>query len=172
MICHHCLSQIPDDSTYCDQCGVEIMICPTCGRTGKAGYCFDDGTKLVHSNKEKQFTKNKFFKTARIDKPTNKIKQSELKLINKNINIEITIDNDSIIGREFGRFADIFNSYNQVSAKHLFIKESEDNNNWIVVDLNSSNGTKLNGEPLTPGSEYQLNKGDFLTIANIEFYVS
>lgn len=171
MICHYCLSEIPDDSSYCDQCGEKIMICPTCGKTGKEGYCFKDGTKLIHNSEGKQFSKNTFFKTARLT-DNKKTKRTSINLVNNNINVELTIDNETIIGREFGKFTDVFRSYGQVSAKHLLIKPNENSGKWIAIDLNSSNGTKLNGEPLIPGNEYPLNREDFLTIANIEFYIS
>ncbi len=172
MICHYCLSEISDDSSYCDQCGKKIMICPTCGKTAKGDYCLNDGTKLVHNSKEKQFSKNTFFKTARLLADKTKTTLKSIKLINKKIDAELIIDREAIIGREFGEFTDVFRIYSQVSAKHLLIKPTDNKQSWNVIDLNSSNGTKLNGEPLIPGNEYPLNRDDFLIIANIEFYIS
>lgn len=172
MICPNCLSEIQDDSSYCDQCGAKIMICPTCGKIGKSDFCLDDGSKLVHNSVDKNFTQRSFFKTERTA-ASNPIKDKEiLKLINKNLAIEISIDSETIIGRTFGKFTEVFSNYNQISSKHILLKPTDDNTGWYSVDLNSSNGSKLNGEKLIPGKEYSIKKGDFLTLANIEFYVA
>jgi hypothetical protein len=171
MICPHCLAEIPDDSSYCDQCSKKIMICPTCGSVGKSGYCFNDGAHLVHNSKEAQFSKNKFFKTVRIDANATTTTNNQVKLVNKNLNLELVVDKETLIGRECGNFKDVFSSFNQVSSKHLILKSSNSNKQWLVVDLNSSNGTKVNNQKLIPGKEYIITNGDFLVIANVEFYV-
>ena len=45
--CPKCKQLIEDDSWFCDQCGTELMVCPSC-RTIKRGMtCNQCGTKLV-----------------------------------------------------------------------------------------------------------------------------
>lgn len=45
--CPKCKQPIEDDSWFCDQCGTELMVCPSC-RTIKRGMtCNQCGTKLV-----------------------------------------------------------------------------------------------------------------------------
>src|SRR4030095_3906423 len=43
---------------------------------------------------------------------------------------------------------------------------------WTIRDSGSTNGTRLNGERLTAGKEYQLHSGDRIRIAQIELLVS
>jgi len=47
MICPSCKSDIDRDSFFCDQCGNEILICPTCKNPGKGKRCTQDGGKLI-----------------------------------------------------------------------------------------------------------------------------
>jgi hypothetical protein len=171
MICPNCLSDISDDSSYCDQCGKKIMICPTCGKIGNTAFCFEDGSKLIHNAKDKKFTERSFFQTEKTDNTIGNLRIQKLKFINKNLNLEFTIEQETVIGRTFGELAKVFNKYNQISSKHLLVKPADKDNSWIVVDLNSSNFTKLNDMKLEPGKEYVIKRGDFLTLANIEFYI-
>ena len=39
------------------------------------------------------------------------------------------------------------------------------------MDMNSTNGTYLNGEMLSAGREYQLKAGDLVTLADVQYYV-
>ena len=147
------------------------MICPTCGKLGKSDFCFDDGSKLVHNSKDKNFTQRSFFQTERVKNPNPSRVNRKLNLINKNLGIEINIQSEAIIGRTFGEFTDVFSKFDQISSKHILIKPTDDNTGWLCVDLNSSNGSKLNEIKLIPGKEYSIKNGDFLTLANIEFYI-
>ena len=47
MICPSCKSEIDRDSFFCDQCGNQILICPTCKNPGKGKRCTQDGGKLI-----------------------------------------------------------------------------------------------------------------------------
>ena len=46
------------------------------------------------------------------------------------------------------------------------------NNSYYIKDLNSRNGTSCNGERLHPQEERQLNKGDIIAFAEIEYRVT
>ena len=50
---------------------------------------------------------------------------------------------------------------NHISRKHFMIREK--NGSLFISDMNSSNGTKLNGTILKPGAESQLRNGDILS---------
>jgi hypothetical protein len=56
---------------------------------------------------------------------------------------------------------------NQVSRQHLVIEYNEPH--LYITDLNSTNGTYINGERLKPNTPTALNVGDELTIANANF---
>ena len=53
-----------------------------------------------------------------------------------------------------------------VSRKHLEITRTAEG--FFVTDNGSSNGSKLNGEPLTPMSAHKLSSGDVLTVRHLE----
>ena len=166
MICLHCFYEIDDDSTFCDQCGKEVLVCPACGKTGTGKKCPDDGTKLVRNNGDINFQKKKFFQTKRLEE----IEKSDLILINKNLDLNFKIENGDIIGRKTGRFSAKLAALKQISSKHLSCNFNKQTG-WTVTDLDSTNGTKLNNIKLIPAKPYQLKRGDSLIIADVEFYV-
>jgi len=61
----------------------------------------------------------------------------------------------------------IIDKNNQVSRQHLVIEYNKAH--LYITDLDSVNGTYINGERLTPNTPTTLNVGDTLTIANAHF---
>lgn len=69
----------------------------------------------------------------------------------------------TVIGRVSG--CDIVLPFShQISRRHAKIEFK--NHQYYLVDLNSSNGTLLNGRRIAPGSEYPLKANDRITIAD------
>lgn len=190
MICPYCKSDIDDDSFHCDQCGKELFVCPQCGLAGKGRNCVEDGAKLVsrkqqaaggatdpQSRNAKPAQSVSLFDSQPLP-PNNAAKSTfpPLRLINKNIGIDVEIKNNDIIGRTAGNHVDIFGTHSQVSGQHAqFIYA---NGNWAVNDLNSTNGTAVNTSPnwqdvpkLQPHSQQIIRDGEYLLIANIEFQI-
>ena len=58
----------------------------------------------------------------------------------------------------------------EVSGNHAEIKAASDG--WTVRDLGSTNGTRLNGEWISPGQEYMLRNGDVIKIAQVDLQVN
>jgi class 3 adenylate cyclase len=58
----------------------------------------------------------------------------------------------------------------EVSGNHAEIRPYSDG--WALRDLGSTNGTRLNGDWVTPGQEYQLKNGDVIKIAQIDIVVN
>ena len=56
-----------------------------------------------------------------------------------------------------------------VSRVHMRIMEELDD--YLIEDLNSTNGTFLNGEKLEGHKPHPIEAGDKVTIANIDFIV-
>jgi hypothetical protein len=52
-----------------------------------------------------------------------------------------------------------------VSRQHAKLCVIEDS--LFVQDLESTNGTRLNGLPLVPGKQYRVNEGDFIEFGNL-----
>jgi hypothetical protein len=175
MVCPYCKIDIADDSFYCDQCGQEILVCPKCNKSDKGKMCTSDGTQLdamksrtgtpVVSAVESIASAGSFAPSVSVP-----VDSCGLKLINKNIGIDLKIQRDAVIGRTIGDFADIFSKYSQVSGKHCQIK-FDSQKGWTVTDLNSTNGTKYNNMPLKPFQPQLITDKSFLLIANIEFYI-
>lgn len=57
----------------------------------------------------------------------------------------------------------------EVSGVHA---ELRDNDGWKIRDLGSTNGTRLNGDWLSPGQDHKLKNGDLITIAAIDLLVN
>lgn len=57
----------------------------------------------------------------------------------------------------------------EVSGVHA---ELRDMDGWKIRDLGSTNGTRLNGEWLSPGQDHKLKNGDLITIASIDLLVN
>ena len=91
-------------------------------------------------------------------------------LVNDSLNIRITAINGAIIGRRKGPYVQIFGQQSYVSGIHAQLKYKS-GEGWFVIDLNSSNGTRINQTPIQPETENALKNGDVLTIANINLQV-
>jgi class 3 adenylate cyclase len=58
----------------------------------------------------------------------------------------------------------------EVSSLHSELRPSPDG--WSIRDMNSTNGTRLNGNWLTAGQEYLLKNGDHIKVAQIDLIVN
>jgi len=66
-------------------------------------------------------------------------------------------------------FADFVPAGEGISRIHCCISKRE--NNYYLSDLNSTNGTYLNGKEVMPGKELLLSEGDELRVCSQEFYI-
>jgi len=164
MICPKCLSEIPEDALYCDICGIKILICPTCNRLGTGKFCEVDNSKMIEKNigplKKKRGQKKEKAKNKHL-----------IVLKNKNLNISIKINENGIIGRKSEIGSNELNRFPQISSEHASI-EFKTKGKCFVTDLDTTNGTKLNGTVLKAMQPELIKSGDTLTLANIEFFVS
>lgn len=87
--------------------------------------------------------------------------------VNINENIERTeiTKQEFIIGRQKDR-VDYLLVYKVVSKVHAKIIKNDEK--YYIKDLDSKNGTFINGQKLYPDSKYILNNNDIITLANIE----
>ena len=75
-----------------------------------------------------------------------------------------------IIGRAGTICADALENYDTVSRQHLKIVFR--GGNWVVEDLGSVNGTRINGRKINPHVTEKICVNDVLAIANLNFTVS
>jgi len=193
MICVYCSSDIEEDSFYCDQCGKELFICPTCGKPGKGKRCVEDGGKLYSPAQQsaspaEMGSPNKSIVPVSVFDPVSPLSLPPtisnddssvpiLRLINDHLSINLKLNNGDIIGRTKGNHIDIFGQFSQVSSQHAqFLFDAK--KGWVVKDLGSTNGLAVNTSPnwqnipkLKPQTPQTLNDNTFLLIANIEFQV-
>lgn len=68
------------------------------------------------------------------------------------------------IGRQDSNEVQLEDPRRIVSGKHAEIHQKEDQ--FLLIDVGSKNGTRLNGEPLISGKEYPLKEEDQIAIGN------
>ena len=78
--------------------------------------------------------------------------------------VEYPLEKRNIIGREKGMVDVLITGDDLVSRMHCEINRSGDG--WCIIDTDSSNGTKVNGEKIESQRNYQLNNGDIIHIGN------
>jgi pSer/pThr/pTyr-binding forkhead associated (FHA) protein len=92
------------------------------------------------------------------------------------VKIDVPLNQESCIGRsskEEALAVDLtpFNAHVLgVSRKHAIIKPVA--NGCCLIDLKSTNGTILNGNPLVPHQAYLLKSGDEIQIGGVYLHVS
>ncbi|BAC91096.1 gll3155 [Gloeobacter violaceus PCC 7421] len=88
-----------------------------------------------------------------------------LKLVDRDLGLEFWIARDTLIGRA-AEGVDLSGlTHSQVvSRSHAFIRWDANYSTYTVTDVNSRNGTLLNGFALTPGIAYALGDGDRLQL--------
>lgn len=91
-------------------------------------------------------------------------------LVNESLNIRITAMNGAIIGRRKGPYVQFFEQNSYVSGIHAQLKYKS-GAGWFVIDMNSSNGTRINQNSIQPETENPLKNGDVLSIANVNLQV-
>ncbi len=80
---------------------------------------------------------------------------------------KITVRHDIVIGR--GSDCNLRLSSPQVSRRHCFLRVGKDNAS--ITDLDSSNGTYLEGKRLQSGKRFDLKDGSSLSIGPIRFLI-
>jgi pSer/pThr/pTyr-binding forkhead associated (FHA) protein len=88
----------------------------------------------------------------------------------------VRVEDELIIGRKFEEVSDSFldlsdaDAFNQgLSRRHAMIRRTE--TGFDIVDLASTNGTRLNGERLVPHKPYPLASGSQLRFGRMQLFV-
>lgn len=89
-------------------------------------------------------------------------------LCSKGATPDIEINKDEfVIGKSHQRVDGVVRGSDLVSRVHC--KAVIRNSECSIVDLNSLNGTFINGNKLTPGAEYRITDGAVLSVADVQF---
>ena len=188
IICPTCKEEIDGDSHFCDQCGQALLYCNQCGHVGVGRRCTRCGGLMVAPGNKDQDPNSAMSASLQANITPGSLRPSSvagplvqerpassgvpvLTLANDSLNIRIVGINGGVIGRKQGPYIHFFKNQMYVSGAHAKILFRSDIG-WCIVDLNSSNGTKLNDHRLQPDVEMSLKNGDIVTIANVVLKVS
>ncbi len=190
-----CLSEIEEDSIYCDQCGVELLICPKCGNLGEKKFCSKDGTKMISRKTTSSSAPSGISPQAEPPKPSVSPTSEEPKTIRQpsapidddsnktkvqpristsftlrhTSGKEIVVQNGDILGRKNGAHAGFLGSFAYISGTHAIVKQ--EGGKWFIIDQGSSNGTFLDGVKLEANKSIELKSNGKLELADQEFKV-
>lgn len=204
--CPKCKIDIEDDSFFCDQCGTELFICPTCRVFGKGKRCTQCGQPLIAakevaeaevagvSTTEKQTSTagqpasfgatsapvtvdSEPAKSAAppVSSPDKTIRPGVVapepaRLICSAHRLRLGLGNGAVIGRRKGDYVTAFAPHPYVSSSHARLQKNT-SGKWEIVDLDSTNGTFVNGKRLSPNVPVVFNIGDVIGIATLQFKV-
>lgn len=176
--CPSCKTEIDDSSWYCDQCGQEIKYCASCNKIGKGNRCTACGDTMVPARLHSKSVNCTVLpqrdvsfvsiaandKTVRINRPV------KLYLVNYPLGLRIEAINEAVIGRRQGPYQSVFGAQPYISSKHAMLKH-DPNNGWMIMDLDSSNGTFVDELQLKPNVPVAITKGTKVQLANVEMIV-
>ncbi len=175
-----CKQEIPDDSCFCDQCGVHLLRCDKCGFIGTSKFCGSCGGSMsAIQPPDADPSLSSAPSAAPPSAPTPSAPSSEATVIvslpSEKIllchlegwNMEIA--NGNILGRTNGPHAASLGKFPVISSNHA--KITKVNNEWFITDLNSTNKTYVNGVKLEPNVPVKIKQNDVVLLANVTFTV-
>jgi len=169
-----CKQEIPDDSCFCDQCGVQLRRCDKCGFIGTGKFCGNCGGTMSaiqppNETLDASAPSNKALPspspgaTVIVSLPADTISLCHL----EGWNMEIA--DGGILGRTNGPHAAMLGKFPVISSNHA--KVTRKNNEWFITDLNSTNKTYVNGVKLEPNVPAAIKQDDVVILANVTFTV-
>jgi hypothetical protein len=173
MICPNkiCKQEIPDDSGYCDQCGLKILRCSKCGTPGTSKFCAKCGGAMVFKEPEAPITSPPPSATpvsgATVIAPPPFVAPKLLLCHEGGWNLELA-DGD-ILGRSTGNHTGRLGAFPVISGKHAQITRKD--GSWYITDLGSTNKSYLGPAALQPDVPAKLKNNDIVQLANIKFVV-
>lgn len=166
--CPKCRVEIESDSYYCDQCGVELYICPKCHLFGKGKRCTQCGQALVSAAQAVPASQNNVMAEKAMHPEA--APAAPVRMVCTSAGIRLGLGDGAVIGRRKGDYVSAFTSQGYVSGTHARLQKNP-SGQWEIVDLDSTNGTFVNGHRLAPNAPATFHIGDVIRIANIDFKV-
>lgn len=186
--CPGCKAAIDDDSSYCDQCGAELMKCGMCGYTGKGKVCPHDRTPLLPAKAlaaTRGATSNMavpavaavpvatpIAAAASVALPAAApaLAAGTLWLRSAAHGVQLRPASGDVLGRRFGPHADVLARFSQISSNHLELQRDA-GGQWFGKDMSSFNGSFYNGRKLEAGQAQLLEPGATLVLGDVAFSV-
>ncbi|MCI7565963.1 MAG: FHA domain-containing protein [Treponema sp.] len=189
MICPSkiCKCEIPDDSLFCDQCGIRILKCEKCGAIGISKFCGKCGGHMVFQEASETVPEQRKPEQSTPVPPVPSVQPvppvqpagtviidvnpaiAPVLELHNNDGWSITPKHGNILGRTTGEFAAELGKYPVISSRHAQITLKD--KNWYITDLNATNKSYLNNVQIQPDVPTKLNNNDVLVLANVTFVV-
>jgi pSer/pThr/pTyr-binding forkhead associated (FHA) protein len=154
------------------------LTCPTCHQDVYIGalFCLECGTQLLtDSGKDisEQRSQENFSENGQPETPGSPTPRLVLLILDAQQQIPLPVSGRYIIGRATegkasSDYIDLtsYNGYDKgVSRKHVSLTIK--GNNISLIDLDSSNGTRINGILIKPQKDYLLQRGDILSLGDL-----
>jgi hypothetical protein len=193
-----CEQEIPDDSCFCDQCGIHLLRCDKCGSICIGKFCKNCGgslsaiqpptaqpsSKPANETPAVPSTSTPSASAASVSviptpAPSPTVPSSSETVIvtlpAEKIYLchldgwNMEIANGNILGRTNGPHSAALGRFPVISSNHA--KVTRTNNEWFITDLNSTNKTYVNGAKLEPNIPVKIKQNDVVMLANITFTV-
>lgn len=155
-LCAHCGKENPEGTIYCERCGVALVQMPLT-------------TRQLSTDEAERLT-------------TSALGPEGVLILQVGANLtpamfRIKVKKEIVLGRvtDFSEGVTYINltpygaDEGGVSRRHARLMR--DNNAIYLMDLNSTNGTRLNGEPLTASTERRVQDGDEIMLGRLRLYI-
>jgi hypothetical protein len=186
-----CKQEIPDDSCFCDQCGIQLRRCDKCGAIGTNNFCGKCGGSMsaiqppiVQSSQHSPSQSNET--PAAPSQPNETLAVSPPSAPSSAATVIVALPSDTIflchpegwnmeikdndiLGRANGSHAAKLDKFQVISSTHA--KVTRNNNEWFIMDLKSTNKTYVNGVKLEPNIPARIKQDDVVMLANVTFTV-
>jgi len=192
-----CKQEIPDDSCFCDQCGVHLLRCDKCGFIGTGKFCGNCSGPMSAIQPPASTSSAPTGKTPSAPAPSAPASATpspsapatsapapaapssaatvvvslpaEKIILCHTDGWNIQIANGDVLGRTNGPHATALGKFPVISSNHA--KVTRLNNEWFITDLNSTNKTFVNGAKLEPNVPVKIKQNDVVVLANVTFTV-
>lgn len=160
----------------------QVRICEFCGHHNSLGTTFCENpecgedvsylpiTNLEEKEEEKKEEPITTVTEEKEPEPMKTVRMTGIRLVNSASGYELDIPVDGgIIGRSGTIHPEHFQGNLYISNKHAEISLAA--TGYTIKDLNSTNGTKVNNQRLTPDVEVPIKDGDQIVFANQQYIV-
>ena len=179
-----CAQEIPDDSCFCDQCGVQLLRCDKCSFVSTSKFCGKCGGSMAAIEPPASQAPSAPLpapatepSVATSAAPTPAVSAATVIVALPAEKIflchtegwTMEIADGDILGRTKGPHAAQLAGFPVISSSHAKITQT--NNQWFITDLKSTNKTYINGTKLEPDIPVKIKQNDVVILANVTFTV-
>lgn len=157
--------EIPEDSCFCDQCGIQLLCCEKCNFIGTGKFCGSCGGSMSAVESPSAPTPLNPVSAATV---ITTLPAGDILFCHPD-GWNIKISNGDVLGRANGPFTAQLGRYPVISSNHA--KITLVNNEWFITDLKSTNKTYINGTKLEPDIPAKIKHNDVIILANVTFTV-